>query len=200
MIAILLARFGAQSVAAHQIALNFASMLFMIPLSIATAISVRIGFTIGRQRPTHTHRAAHVGIATALGLALISATVIALFPDSCVAIYTTDKELRDAAAALVIYAAIFQIPDAAQVSCAGALRGFKDTRIPMLLQIFAYWGIALPIGGYLGLVLNWGTRILDRPDLRFEQCRGVTAVAAPCDVAPYNNSKQKRLSWSPGKP
>nr|WP_320049884.1 MATE family efflux transporter [uncultured Desulfuromonas sp.] len=158
IIAILLARFGAQSVAAHQIALNFASMLFMIPLSIATAISVRIGFTIGRQRPEHTRRAARVGIATTLGLALISATIIALFPDSCVAIYTSDEHLRDAAAALVIYAAIFQIPDATQVSCAGALRGFKDTRVPMFLQIFAYWGIALPIGGYLGLILNWGAR------------------------------------------
>ncbi|EAT14414.1 MATE family efflux transporter [Desulfuromonas acetoxidans] len=158
IIAILLARFGAQSVAAHQIALNFASMLFMIPLSIATAISVRIGFTVGRQRPAHTRRAARVGIIATLCLALISATVIALFPDSCVAIYTNDGQLRDAAAALLVYAAIFQLPDATQVSCAGALRGFKDTRMPMLLQIFAYWGIALPIGSYLGLTLNWGAR------------------------------------------
>lgn len=158
IIAILLSRFGAQSVAAHQIALNFASMLFMIPLSIATAISVRIGFTIGRQRPVHTRRAARVGILSALSLALVSATVIALFPEACVSIYTSDLELRDAAAALLLYAAIFQIPDATQVSCAGALRGFKDTRVPMLLQIFAYWGVALPIGGYLGLVLNWGAR------------------------------------------
>lgn len=158
IIAILLARFGAQSVAAHQIALNFASMLFMVPLSIATAISVRIGFTIGRQRPVHTRRAAQVGILSALSLALISATVIALFPQACVSIYTSDLLLRDAAAALLLYAAIFQIPDATQVSCAGALRGFKDTRVPMLLQIFAYWGVALPIGGYLGLALNWGAR------------------------------------------
>nr|WP_320113930.1 MATE family efflux transporter [uncultured Desulfuromonas sp.] len=158
MIAILLARFGAQSVAAHQIALNFASMLFMIPLSIATAISVRIGFTVGRQRAAHTRRAARVGVVATLCLALISATIIALFPQSCVAIYTSDAQLRDAAAALLIYAAIFQIPDAAQVSCAGALRGFKDTRIPMLLQILSYWGIALPIGSYLGLTLNWGAR------------------------------------------
>jgi len=158
IIAILLSRFGAQSVAAHQIALNFASMLFMIPLSIATAISVRIGFTVGRQRPAHTRRAARVGLLTALGLALISATVIGLFPHACVAIYTNDRQLLDAAASLLLYAAIFQIPDAIQVSSAGALRGCKDTRIPMLIQISAYWGIAMPIGCTLGLYFNWGAR------------------------------------------
>jgi MATE family multidrug resistance protein len=158
LIAILLARFGAQSVAAHQIALNFTSMIFMIPLSIATAISVRVGYCIGHQRQRQLLRTTLCGISSASFLALISATVMSLLPRYCVAIYTTDQQLLDAAAALLLFAAIYQVPDAIQVSCAGALRGCKDTRVPMLIQTAAYWGIGLPVGCYLGLGLQWGAR------------------------------------------
>ena len=158
IIALLLSRFGAQAVAAHQIALNFASMIFMIPLSISTAISVRVGYNIGLQRRQQTLRAARTGILSTLGISLVSCTVMALFAHQCVAIYSHDPQLLDAAAALLLFAAIFQIPDAIQVSCAGALRGCKDTKVPMLIQTAAYWGIGLPIGCYLGLGLEWGAR------------------------------------------
>lgn len=158
IIALLLAHFGAQSVAAHQIALNFTSMIFMIPLSIATALSVRVGYTIGQQRRHQLLRAIHCGMAGAITLALISATVIAVLPLQCVSIYTTDPQLRHAAATLLFFAAIYQVPDAIQVNCAGALRGCKDTRIPMFIQTAAYWGIGLPIGCYLGLYLRWEAR------------------------------------------
>jgi MATE family multidrug resistance protein len=158
IIALLLARFGAQSVAAHQIALNFTSMIFMIPLSIATALSVRVGYTIGKQRRRQLLRTIRCGVAGAIVLALVSALGIALLPLQCVSIYTTDPQLRLAAAALLFFAAIYQVPDAIQVNCAGALRGCKDTRIPMLIQTAAYWGIGMPIGCYLGLFLHWGAR------------------------------------------
>ncbi|OQY18955.1 MAG: hypothetical protein B6I36_05620 [Desulfobacteraceae bacterium 4572_35.1] len=158
IIALLLARFGAQSVAAHQIALNFTSMIFMIPLSIGTAISVRVGYTIGRQRKNQLLRATRCGITSAITLALISCSVILLFPLQCVSIYSNDPQLLTAAAALLFFAAIYQVPDAIQVSSAGALRGCKDTRTPMLIQTIAYWAIGLPIGCYLGLFLNWGAR------------------------------------------
>ncbi len=158
LIALLLSRFGAQTVAAHQIALSFTSMTFMIPLSISSAIAVRVGHTIGRRRPSQTRRAVRVGIATTFTLALVSCATMALFPHRCVAIFSHDPQLRNAAASLLTLAAIFQVPDAMQVSCAGALRGCKDTRIPMLIQTIAYWGIGLPCGCYLGLYLNWGAR------------------------------------------
>ncbi len=158
IIALLLARFGAQSVAAHQIALNFTSMIFMIPLSIATALSVRVGYTIGQQRKQQLLRTIRCGIAGAIALAVISAAAIALLPLQCVSIYTTDPQLSHAAATLLFLAAIYQIPDAIQVNCAGALRGCKDTRVPMFIQTVAYWGIGLPVGCYLGLYLQWGAR------------------------------------------
>ncbi|MEG3049683.1 MAG: MATE family efflux transporter, partial [Thermomonas sp.] len=62
------------------------------------------------------------------------------------------------AASLLLYAALFQFPDGVQVLSAGALRGLKDTRIPMLLAMFAYWGIGMPVGAGLGLALGWGPR------------------------------------------
>jgi MATE family multidrug resistance protein len=72
--------------------------------------------------------------------------------------YTPDTALASSAAVLLLLAALFQIPDALQVSCAGALRGFKDTRKPMLLQILSYWGIGLPCGCWLGLHLEMAAR------------------------------------------
>lgn len=156
IIALLLARFGAQSVAAHQIALNFTSMIFMIPLSIATALSVRVGYTLGKQRRHQMLRTVRCGIVGAILLALLSAIIMALLPFQCVSIYTTDPQLRYTAATLLFFAAIYQVPDAIQVTCAGALRGCKDTRTPMLIQTAAYWGIGLPMGCYLGLSLQWG--------------------------------------------
>jgi len=157
-IALLLARFGAQAVAAHQIALSFTSMTFMVPLSIATAISVRVGHTTGRKRHQQTRRAVYTGILTTLVCALVSCTVMANFPKLCVSIFTHDTQLLNAAAALLFLAAVFQIPDAIQVCCAGALRGLKDTKVPMIIQTISYWGIGLPIGCYLGLYLNWGAK------------------------------------------
>lgn len=157
-IALLLARFGAQVVGAHQIALSFTSMTFMVPLSIATAISVRVGHTSGRKRPRQMRRAVYTGIVTTLVCALISGTIMASFPRLCVSIFTQDTQLLHAAASLLFLAAIFQIPDALQVCCAGALRGLKDTKIPMVIQTISYWGIGLPIGCYLGLNLNWGAK------------------------------------------
>ncbi|OQY22527.1 MAG: hypothetical protein B6I37_07000 [Desulfobacteraceae bacterium 4572_35.2] len=157
-IALLLARFGAQTVAAHQIALSFTTMTFMVPFSIATAISVRVGHTSGRKRPQQTRRVVYTGIFTTLVCALVSCTIMANFPHLCVSIFTNDTQLLNSAAALLFLAAIFQIPDAMQVCCAGALRGLKDTKVPMVIQTISYWGIGLPIGCFLGLHLNWGAK------------------------------------------
>lgn len=158
VIALLLSRFGAQTVAAHQIAISFTGMVFMIPLSIASAIAVRVSYNNGRNHPRHTKRSVKVGLATTTGIALLSGTLIAAGAKPLTAMYTSDTKLASAAAVLLLLAALFQIPDAIQVSCAGALRGFKDTRMPMLLQVISYWGVGLPCGCFLGLYLELTAR------------------------------------------
>ncbi|SDD88882.1 multidrug resistance protein, MATE family [Desulfuromonas thiophila] len=154
LIALLLSRFGAGEVAAHQIALNFVSLIFMIPLSISSATAVRVGFSIGRARPQQVRCAVRTAVTTALVLALTSASLMLLLAPACAALYTSDAHLRQRAAELILLAALFQLPDALQVIFAGALRGCKDTRVPMLLQTLAYWAIGLPLGCLLGLRLQ----------------------------------------------
>jgi MATE family multidrug resistance protein len=158
IIALLLSRFGAHTVAAHQIAISFTGMVFMIPLSIASAIAVRVSYNQGRNHPRHTRRSVRVGLMTTTAIALLSCTLISIGAGPLTTMYTPDAALANSAAVLLLLAALFQIPDALQVSCAGALRGFKDTRKPMLLQILSYWGIGLPCGCWLGLHLEMAAR------------------------------------------
>lgn len=158
VIALLLSRFGAQTVAAHQIAISFTGMAFMVPLSIATAISVRVSYNNGRNNPQNTRRSLGVGLVTTAAIAVLSCTIMAAAAPYITAMYTPEHELATAATSLLLLAALFQIPDAIQASCAGALRGFKDTRTPMLLQIISYWGIGMPSGCFLGLYLDMAAR------------------------------------------
>lgn len=151
VIALLIGGLGATVVAGHQIALNFSSLVFMIPYSLGMAVTVRVGQALGRGQPREARFAAGVGMATALAYAFLSASLILLLREPIARIYTPDAEVIAIAAMLIVYSALFQLSDAIQVTAAGALRGYQDTRVTMLLTLFAYWGIGLPVGYALGL-------------------------------------------------
>jgi MATE family multidrug resistance protein len=151
VIALFIAKLGAQVVAAHQIALNFTSQAYMLPYSLATALTVRVGFTIGRKRVRRLGRIVRTGLGLALMGAALTCGAILLFSPQIAALYTAEPLVRQLAASLLLYAAIFQLPDAIQVNAGGILRGCKDTRVPLVLMLFAYWGIGLPLGYGLGL-------------------------------------------------
>ncbi|HEX9874689.1 MAG TPA: MATE family efflux transporter [Deferrimonas sp.] len=156
VIALLIGSLGADIVAAHQIALSFASLIFMVPMSIATAISVRVGWALGRGDLLLARRAGGIGIALTVAFALFSATSTYLLRGPIAALYTPHAGVAAMAASLLVLGALFQVSDAIQVSASGALRGYKDTRTPMLLLIFAYWVIGLPLGATLGLTSALG--------------------------------------------
>jgi len=157
VIALLIGGLGATVVAGHQIALNFASLVFMIPYSIGMAATVRVGQALGREQPREARFAAGVSIATALAYACVSATCMLLMLEPIARIYSSAPEVIEVAVALIVYAALFQFSDAIQVTAAGALRGYQDTRATMILTLFAYWGIGLPVGYLLGLTELFGT-------------------------------------------
>jgi MATE family multidrug resistance protein len=138
-------------VAAHQIALNFTSQLYMLPYSLATALTVRIGFTIGRGRIHRLRRIVHTGFGLALASSVLTCLLILGFSLEIAALYTRDEAVQAIAVSLLVFAAVFQLPDAMQVNANGILRGCKDTRVPLLLMLLAYWGIGLPVGYGLGL-------------------------------------------------
>lgn len=151
IVAILLAPFGALTVAAHQIALNVSSLIFMLPLSIGLALAIRIGFLIGEGRQEHTKKAYWAGMLLALSTVGMTATTILVFNDEIASIYSNEAPVIVAASSLLILAALFQFSDAIQVVSANALRGYKDTKAMLYISFVSYWLVGFPVGVLLGL-------------------------------------------------
>ncbi|WP_010446925.1 MATE family efflux transporter [Pseudomonas asplenii] len=154
VIALLIGSLGAHVVAGHQIALNISSLVFMVPYSLGMAITVRVGQALGREQPREARFTAGVGVATALAYGCLSASLMLLFREHLATVYTSDPVVIQVATMLIVYSALFQFSDVIQVTAAGALRGYQDTRVTMILTLFAYWGIGLPVGYALGLT-DW---------------------------------------------
>jgi MATE family multidrug resistance protein len=154
-IGLLVARFGVVPISANQIALNFSSLIFMVPMSIGLALTTRVGQTLGERNPVKARFVSWVGIGLSLFIAIFSAILLASFRHEVAAAYTSDPVVQYVTANLLLLAAIFQLSDAAQVTFSCALRGYKVTRIPMLIHIMAFYGVALPIGYILGLAPAW---------------------------------------------
>lgn len=147
------------ALAAHQIAINAASVTFMVPLGIGMAGAIRVGQAAGRGDADGARRAGWM--ATGLGAAFMvgSALLFWLAPEAVVWVYAgadPQPEVAALAASLLGVAAVFQLFDGVQASVAGALRGLKDTRVPMLIAAFSYWGVGLTVGGTLGLGMGLG--------------------------------------------
>ncbi len=155
---LLIGRLGDVSVAAHQVAINVATLCFMIPFGVAEATTVRVGHALGRGDRDGIRRAYFAGLALVLGTQALSALIMLFGNHAIVAMYTGDAVVGALAASLLLYAALFQFPDGVQVLSAGALRGLNDTRVPMWLAALAYWGIGMPVGAGLGLALGWGPK------------------------------------------
>ncbi len=154
--ALLIGRLGEVQVAAHQVALNVASMCFMLPFGIAEATTVRVGHAFGRGDRDGLRRAALAGFALMLCTQTASALLLLFGHGAVAGLYSADPQVIALGGALLLYAALFQFPDGVQVVSAGALRGLKDTRVPMWLAVIAYWVVGMPVGAGLGLGLGWG--------------------------------------------
>lgn len=151
VIALLIARLGENVIAAHQITLSFTGMLFMIPLSISMALTIRIGQFIGRRDLVSARITARNGYAIVGITSVISCSLIVLLSVQIASLYSGDSTIIQLASSLLLIAAVFQIPDAIQVASAGILRGHKDTTVPLIIVFTAYWLIGLPLGYALGL-------------------------------------------------
>ncbi|MET4025614.1 MATE family multidrug resistance protein [Marinobacter sp. MBR-99] len=146
VIALFLAPLGPVIVAGHQIALNVVSLLFMLPLSIGMALTLRVSFLVGARAPDTARLISRSSLILASAVALLFATLLFVFSAQIAALYTGDQAVRDVTIRLLAFAAMFQIADVIQVTCISALRGYKDTRIPMFIMLFSFWGVGLPLG------------------------------------------------------
>lgn len=140
---------GTDTVASHQVALNVASLFFMIPLGIAMATTVRVGNAIGRGDAAGVRSAGIAGFVLALATQTLSGGAMALLPTTIAGWYSNDATVIALAAQLLLLAAIFQFSDGIQVVANGALRGLKDTTMPMIITTLAYWAIGMPVGYWL---------------------------------------------------
>jgi MATE family multidrug resistance protein len=165
--ALMMGSMGATSAGAHQIALNYAAFMFMVPLAISSATTIHVGHILGRQQRAAARAAGFVGIAMCAAVMACSAIVILFCNDEIAALYTSDRAVARLAAALLLYAALFQISDGIQVGASGALRAFKDTAVPMVLCVISYWCVGFaaayvngvlhgagPPGVWLGLTIG----------------------------------------------
>lgn len=149
--ALLMSTLGTEIVAAHQIAINYASLMFMIPLSLHSATTIHVGHQAGRGDAAAARLAGWAGIAMCGMIMALSSLVVLAARHGIAAAYTSDPGVRALAAGLLLFVAIFQIPDGLQVGAAGALRGFKDAKLPMALNFAAYWLIGFPLAWWFGI-------------------------------------------------
>ncbi|MEY4517198.1 MAG: hypothetical protein RL180_1544 [Pseudomonadota bacterium] len=154
--ALVLSPLGETIVAGHQIALSITSMLFMIPLSLAMALTIRVGHVYGEGDLVRLRQVRRLGLMAATGLALLTMLMIGVFRHDMARAYTPDADVQAIAAQLLLFALAYQLFDAWQVSAAGILRGLQDTRGPMWITLFCYWVVALPLGVWLARGAGYG--------------------------------------------
>lgn len=157
--AILMGRLGTDELAAHAVALQCASLAFMVPLGLGIAATVRVGIAYGRKDPEGIRKAGWTSFALGTGFMAVSALAFIIFGQAIVAIFL-DPDLPENTTALtfaatyLVIAGLFQLADGAQVGAAHALRGLSDTKVPMIIAIFGYWFVGLPVAWLLGFVLD----------------------------------------------
>lgn len=149
---LMIGKLGAQATASHQIAMSIGGLGFMIPLALGMASTIRVGTSVGAARFHVVRRTVAVTTVVGLLIALVVAFLLLTFRHQIVSLYSEDSEVLALAAQLLLLCALFQIFDASQVVSVGALRGFKDTTVPMILATISYWGLGMP----LGFILTFG--------------------------------------------
>jgi len=155
-VALAIGTLGTDVIAGHQIAINVASVAFMLPLGIAMATTVRVGHAVGAGDAARVRDAGAVGLLLVLGTQTLTSGAMLLAPGLIARAYTHDAAVIAVAVQLLMLAGVFQFSDGIQCAANGALRGLKDTRVPMAITLFAYWMVGLPIGWWLAFARGHG--------------------------------------------
>lgn len=148
-VTLLMSEYSTNVIAAHQIALNFSSMLYMVPMSMSMTLTIVVGFEIGAQRWKDAKIYSWFGVATTVFVSFLATILLFLFRDQIAGIYTSNPEVLKLASQFLLFAALFQLSDAIQAPVQGALRGYKDVNVTFFMTMISYWVIGLPLGYYL---------------------------------------------------
>lgn len=156
VVTIIMSKYTTEVIGAHQIAMNFANLAYMIPLSISMGATILIGFEIGAKRYEDAKDYTKKAIILAVSICTLTLGALILFRREIALVYSDDLEVVALATGFLIYAAFFQLSDAVQAPIQGALRGYKDVTTTSIMAVISYWVIALPLGYILADVLDFG--------------------------------------------
>lgn len=157
-VGLMIGRYSVPDIAGHQIALNISSLAYTLSLGLSVAVTARVGYHIGKKDLVQARQTGFMGMTFGMIISIFTAASMILFNQSFIAVFTSDEFVVGVASQLIILAAIFQISDGIQVNASGALRGMKDTKVPMNICIIAYWILGFPIGYALAEYANWGVK------------------------------------------
>jgi MATE family, multidrug efflux pump len=155
-VALMMGWLGTRQMAGHQVAINLASLTFMVPLGVGDAASVLVGHAVGRADPGAARQSARAALVCGVGFMTCTALVFLTLPRVLAALYTTDPGVVAVAASLIPLAGLFQVFDGLQVVAGGILRGLGETRVAMLVNLLGYWVLGLPVSYLLGFVAGQG--------------------------------------------
>lgn len=148
-VTILMSVYSTEVISAHQIAMNFTSLLYMVPLSIAMGATILVGHEIGAKRFSDARTYSWLSVITAICFSVLSISILLLFREQIASVYTDDRYVIELTVQFFFFAALFQLSDAVQAPVQGALRGYKDVTMTFIMAIISYWIIGLPTGYFL---------------------------------------------------
>lgn len=155
-IIIFISKFGTNYIAAHQAAMSFSSVLYMLPLSFSLALTIIIGIEVGAKRYLEAKKYAYLGLIVSFLCVLSIVGLVFYFRDYIALLYATDTTLLTYIAHFLIYTAAWQLFDAIACPIQGILRGYKDVKAAFYVSMLAYWGICLPLGMFLDYFMIQG--------------------------------------------
>ncbi|GIP32841.1 MATE family efflux transporter [Paenibacillus sp. J2TS4] len=155
-VTLLMSNFNTITIAAHQAAINFASFLYMIPMSISMGLTIMVGYEIGARRPTDAKQYSYIGIGMALMMSTLCAIALFIFNGQVAGLYSNDSVVIELTKQFLYYAIFFQLSDAIAAPIQGALRGYKDVNVTFIVALISFWGIGLPVGYVLANYTSLG--------------------------------------------
>lgn len=155
---VLIGMLGVDQMAGHQVALNLASLTYMVPLGVSAAAAVLVGQAVGRDDPLAARRSARTALIVGAGFMLVTGAMFLTMPRLFAGLYTNSGAVLLVAASLLPLAGLFQVFDGIQVVTSGILRGLGDTRSPMIINLIGFWGVGIPAGLLLGFTAGMGAQ------------------------------------------
>lgn len=156
VVTMMMSNYSTEVIGAHQIAMNFTSLLYMVPMSMAMGATIVVGFEVGAGRMADAKTYSYLSVIITIAFSFISATILLTCREWIVGIYTSDPLVIEMAIQFMVFAAIFQLSDAIQAPVQGSLRGYKDVTVTFIMAIISYWIIGLPVGYSIAAWTDFG--------------------------------------------